>query len=70
LNGPEDALFAATRPVNVPAVDCAGLRYRLNELAADIKSELTRLNDSSHSQIARGSSIRMASAIVVAAGLT
>jgi hypothetical protein len=69
-NGPEDALFAATRPVNVPAVDFAGLRYRLNELAADIKSELTRLNDSSHSQIARGSSIRMASAIVVAAGLT
>ena len=69
-NGPEDALFAATRPVNVPAIDFASLRYRVNELAAVIKSELTRLNDSSHSQIARGSSIRMASAIVAAAGQT
>ncbi len=30
-NGPEDALFAATRSTNVPAVDLACLRSRANE---------------------------------------
>ena len=68
-NGPEDALFAATRPTNVPAVDLAGLRSRVNELSNVVKSELKRLNESSQAQIARSSSFDVASAIVTASSL-
>jgi hypothetical protein len=68
-NGPEDALFAATRATNVPAVDLAGLRSRVNELSNVVKSELKRLNESSQAQIAKSSSFDVASAIVTASGL-
>ncbi len=65
-NGPEDELFAATRSTNVPAVDLACLHSRLSELANVVKSELKRLNESSHAQIARSSSVDVANAIVAA----